>query len=222
MQSQSEQSDDLFKVIPGYREAVQKEDAERERVFGAVPESICGLCVRPFTFPHLLSLRAIGSPFIVGAVPSKQDVALFLWRVSFEYDPAIKIRDHLGTVFPKLASKLFDACRKRFSKSLPAKPIEAWIDGIQNYILDAFQDGPRSNGEVKFRPSFYSGPVSLVMAICPVINCSPGELLAMPVKQIFQYQRAIKLQNNPNAILWNPSDELRGKYLDSLNNGRGN
>lgn len=224
MQNASETSDDLFQVIPGYREAVLKEDADRERAFCEdAPELICGVCVRAFTFTHLLRLRAIHSPFILGGNPAEKDVLTFLWCVSFEYQAAIAVRDFVGALFPKAGRWLFSRLQRRYGRNLPRKlTLEQWVEGIQEYTISAFQDGPRNRGGVMFNASFYSGPTALIHAICPVINCSPKDLMAMPVKQIFQHQRAIKLANNPKAILWNPSDKVRGDWLDSLNNGRGN
>ena len=79
--------DPLYNLVPGYREAVQRETDLRDAAFLPVTDSICGVEVNQLTPFHLAALTLARSPFICGGMPFPRDIALFLWCVSPEYNP---------------------------------------------------------------------------------------------------------------------------------------
>ena len=92
-----------------YREAVQREQLERDAAFLDVTESIGPFEVKPLTLRHYLTLRTKGSPFLMpGASPTPSDLFVLLWLLSPQYGQA------------KAKRRLLRACRAMFFA--PGKP----------------------------------------------------------------------------------------------------
>ncbi len=217
MQNPVEQSDDLFKVIPGYREAVQKERLERDRAFDPdLRESILGVEVLPMSFGHLIKLSSIESPFVGRGIPSADSVMEFLWCVSAEYGGALRLRRAIAPWAPRLASQLWRKSQKRFGRKLAIKrAFVDWVNAIKQYVDDAFMDSPKGNGGGHI--SYLSGMAYSVKMLHDDLGMTQAQVLSMPLKQFFQHQRRIEKQHNPGAILWNPSDGVRDVWLCQKN-----
>lgn len=217
MQNPIEQSDDLFKVIPGYREAVQKERLERDRAFDPdLRESILGVEVLPMSFGHLIKLSSIESPFVGRGIPSADSVMEFLWCVSVEYGAVLRLRRALSPWAPRLASWLWRNSQKRFGRKLAIKrAFVDWVEAIRKYVDDAFMDSPKGSGGGHI--SYLSGMAYSVKMLRDDLGMTQSQVIAMPLKQFFQHQRRIEKQFNSGAILWNPSDKLRDDWLCQQN-----
>jgi hypothetical protein len=191
---------DLRDIIPGYREALEREENQRAAAFLGVTELICGVEVQPLTLIHLCRLQCVGSPFIVGGVPAPADIALFLWAVSPAYHPKARFR------------------RWFFVRGLRDIEYEAAVTAINSYINAAFEDAPGSSKQ-GFSPSYWSGFASMIAVLSAEFGWSEAEILNMPLKRFWQYQRVIKARNNPKAVFSNrASERVRGEWLDSINN----
>lgn len=213
------QPESLFDIIGGLREAVKKERADRDRAF--IPdlnESICGVEVLPMTFGHLLKLSAVESPFVGPGIPSANAVMEFLWCLSPEYGSALRVKRAVSPWAPRLAGWLFRNAQRRFGRKLRVgRAFKEWVEGIRAYVKEAFEDGPKGSGDGGFHPSYFSGVALTIKVMCDDLNCSPSEVLAMPLKQFFQHQRRMMLRADPGAIVFNPSDEVRGAWLAKQN-----
>lgn len=189
----------LLDTIPGYRDAVERENAVRDASFVQDGnEVLCGLSVRAMTARHVALLDMAGSPFVCGGAPAPGRVAQFLWVVSKEFmagDTAVR-----------------DAFVAR-CKSLP------FLDStrqIEQYVEDAFQDAPpgKRAGE---RIPLVSWVADLVDILASEYGWAEPEILNLPLKRAFQYVRCIQRRHNPKATFFNPSDKVRGEWLKEQN-----
>lgn len=186
--------DSLFGLIPGYEEAMKRERDIRSAAFINAPELICGLKVNPLNLNHVALLEALGSPYLCGGVPSAEDTAIFLWIVSVQF-------------------KAFDIeARDAFVRSIAHMDAELLQAEIASYMDEAWQDSPsgRDNG-----PAPTSWAAAMVDALACEYGWSEAEIMAIPVKRLFQYLRRIRMRIDPKAIFIDSSDELRAKWLES-------
>jgi hypothetical protein len=182
-------------VIPGYAEAVARERFLRAASFVADREYICGVPVLPLSAWHVMALDTIGSPFVTQqAGVTADDVLNFLWIVSPKYRASA------------LDRRWFWLTRVR--KLDAPKAVQA----IADYVREAYGDSPGGSG---CGPSYYSAAAGLVDALASAYGWSEAELLRLPLKRAFQYAKAISTRLNPSAVMWNPSDRIKGDWLNS-------
>jgi hypothetical protein len=200
--------DILAEIVPGLREAIEREQRVREDAFLLdAPEFICGVEVLPFTLEHLTWLIGTKSPFIVGGLVEPGDAEHFLWAVSPDYRRAIKLRNVLGPVIGGFAVRFL---RTRFVKSLPVLNAEDLVAAIEAYAHDALMDAPRGTGS---GPAYWSVMAGIVGYLAIATGWEERVLMKLPTKRAFQYLKVARKHNNPEAALFNPSDSVTGKWL---------
>lgn len=220
MQNQAPQSQEkptsLLDVIPGYREAIAAEAEIREGAFLEAPEFICGVEVKALTLLHVLRLSAIRSQFVgKGKLNAAYYAAIYVWALSPQYEAALCARKRIEPWAPRLAQWLFNRVRRRFVRRLRRLSYVKLLQGIKAYSDEAHQDGPESVKGEGFAPSYYSGPTGVVARLAREFHWSEADVLNMPLKRLFQYTRWLTLQNDSKAVLFNPSDKVRGEFLKS-------
>lgn len=182
-------------VIPGYAEAVARERFLRAASFVVDREFIHGVRVLPLSIWHVMALDTIGSPFVTKADGvTAEDVLNFLWIVS-----------------PKYNSNRLD---RRWFWLTQVRRLDAaeTIKAIVDYVSEAYGDAP---GGGSSGPSYYSNAAGLVDALASAYGWSEAEILRLPLKRAFQYSKAISDRLNPNAVMWNPSDRIKGEWLNA-------
>jgi hypothetical protein len=191
--------DPLFQIIPGYREAVERETLDREAAFLPVTESIAGVEVLPLTPLHYSMLECAGSPFVRGGLPNPGDVLAFLWCVS-----------------PRYCSGYWR--RWLFARSLRRLSFVRAVQGIGEYLTAAFADAPGVK-QTGFKPSYYSGTAALVDLLASQYGWTEETILRIPFKRLFQYARAIRARHDDKPIFFNPSDSVISEWQerDELN-----
>jgi hypothetical protein len=187
-------------TIPGYREAVEKERNNRDLAFCLLPIPVCGLLSHFLTPATYIRLWGCDNAFIHGREPTAEDVAMFLWFISPGYS--------------------IDAGeRHRFIKhrvaSLNAQQV---VGDIYAFLAVNFQDSlGGDSGAEGMRKSYTSGIASIVDVLASEYGWSDLAILNMPFPRIYQYLRRIQIRNNPGAPLFNPSDAVLAKWLQSRN-----
>src|SRR5436190_23240372 len=68
--------------IPGFLEAVQREQFVRDAAFLRLSESVAGFELVPLTLRHYLILRATRNPLLWGGLPSPNQLFNFLWMLA--------------------------------------------------------------------------------------------------------------------------------------------
>lgn len=191
--------EDLRDIIPGLRDAVEREEFHRNTAFLGVTELIYGVEVKPLTLAHLCRLQCVGSPFLCGGEPSAEDVAVFLWAVSTGYKTRAPIKRYF------------------FARGLRKLAFVEAVKGIQGYLDEAFLDGP-NGGSAGYSPSYWSGFASIVGALASEFHWSEQQIMDMPLKRVWQYLRIAQKRNNPKASFSNRiSFKVRQDWLDASN-----
>ena len=182
----------LTDQIPGLREAIEQEQHIRDTSFLALPESVCGFDVKPLTLRHVLTLGAVGSPFMRGGYPRPNDVGAFL----------IVVGDWKGF-------KRWCCLRK-----LGRVAFRDAVESVDSFVKESFQDAPASGSAESV--SYYSFAASIVDVFGREYGWRESDILDAPVKRLFQYLKAISRRNG-ETVLFNPSDRVRGEWMDAVN-----
>ena len=181
--------------IPGYREAVKRENDIRDASFLDLTTSICGVEIRQMTPRDLLILDGIGNPLMYGGLPSPAELADFLWKLSPLYKENARLRRYL------------------FGVTIRKMNFIAAVQACRRYVDDTFQDSPASSGA---SAPYVSWCAHLVVNISTETGWSEAAILNTPLKRLFQYLKAIRRRDNPQAPMHNPSDKIRGDYIRLL------
>lgn len=184
----------LLTDIPGYAEAVNAEQANRELAFLPTPPPICGVPVRHLNARHHILLAGCGNRFVCGGGrPSEADALFLLWVISPEYSMDRSKRDAwmAGRLkewdFYQVASEIF------------------------KYLERVWQDWPRADGVQ--RKGYTASVAGLVDVLASEYGWSDEAILELPLARVFQYVRRIIMRHNPKAIMFNQSDRLLTDHL---------
>lgn len=191
-------------AIPGYREAVERENNVRDNAFLGIAEKICGIEVFSMTPRHFLILDGIGSPFVTGGSILPEEVVRFLWIMSPRFRIVRSFHDWIA--------------RWRFAASCRKLNWETSIKAIFAYLEETFMDRPGANSASNSVGSNWSWLAAMVDAIARNYHWSEETILNTPLKRLFQYRKIISMANDPNAIHFNPRDKVIGEYLRKINN----
>ena len=184
----------MIPEIPGLEQAIKRETAIRDQSFLELPEVIGGIDVQPLTLRHVLLLEGIGSPFICGGYVQPHDAAAFLLVV---------------TGRPKGLK------RWRLLRRVGGLNAKEAVGEIESYLSETFMDAPASSQSQA--TAYFSNAAALVDCFGSEYGWSEAAVLDIPLKRLFQYVKVITKRNNPKAILFNPSDKVKGRFLAELN-----
>lgn len=189
----------LFDQIPGYREACEAERFARDLAFAEVPEDVCGIAVGPLNWLRFIRLALIGSPFVCGGNITPSEVAAALWLISTDYDPGARFK------------------RWCFLQRLRRKSYLKLCAGLDAYFQDALDEAP--GGQPVTGPSYYSAIAAHVDCFAHEYGWSEAAVVRLPFKQLFQLLRCIQSRHG-DKIFFNPSDRVRGEWLQQQNEGK--
>lgn len=188
----------LLDIIPGLREAVENETISRDAAFLGLVESINGFDVLPMTLRHYVTLRSVGSPVINGNIPNPIELFTFIWILSPKFQ----------AVDCEAKTALYKSLRK-----LDIPGIAKTIVSARNYWCDTMMDAQRSSrGGGMF---YYSDACALCAMFGREYGWSMETTMALPMKCVLQFQKEIK--QSRGGLVGNPSDIIKGRYLDEIN-----
>lgn len=168
------------------------EEVVRQRAMLPLPFEINGWTVRQFTLRHFSILIQLGSPFVCGGPARIEDVGVFLWVVSPEYDHSSFVSPY--TLWGKV--RRFFALRKRkaFMARLSHHPRWGLFEPrIRKYLARAFMDRPPS-GPGKSIAACYDA--SMIHRIAIYYHWTEDEIYAKPMARLFQYLNWISAPTN--------------------------
>lgn len=218
---------DLIDQIPGYADAIEKETNSRDAAFLSVTENIGGFEVMPMTLRHYLILRMAKSPLLHGGTPSPVELTAFLWLLSTEYTPVGKWRRFQFVrrcrKFCPPRRPLFETrgAMNRWNKKCATAMARAAdiVIAAREYVDAAFVDKPTGKGGNDV--AFYSDACALCASFAEDFGWSQETVLNLPLKVLFQYlkerKERIYAKNGKQALLFNPSDSIRSKWLLKIN-----
>jgi hypothetical protein len=185
---------DYHSQVPGYAEAVNVEQANRDVAFLATTPPICGVPIVHLSLRHWVQLIGCRNRFIRGERPEPSDVAMFLWFLSPDYST--------------------DAAARAKFVAERVRPLE-FIDvtrEIYVYLNRVFQDIPQGNGGSDGKS--YTAPVaSMVDLLAHEYGWDDERILSLPLARLFQYLRRIEKRNDPKALQFNRSERLISEWL---------
>lgn len=159
------------------------EDVVRQRAMLPIPFDINGWTVKQFTLRHFSILIQIGSPFVCGGPARIEDVGVFLWVVSPEYDHRSFITPH--TLLGKWKRFIALRRRKAFMKRLAHHPRWSLFEPrIRIYLKRAFMDRPPS-GPGKPIAACYDS--SMIFRIVTWSHWTEDDIYEKPMARLFQY-----------------------------------
>lgn len=209
---------DFRDSIPGYWEAVAKEQILRDAAFLGLTESIAdGFEAVPLTMRHYLSLRAIRSPFLVGGTVAVSDVIAFLRVVAPENSNWIRFGELCASFEAKLPwLHTFGAmARWRIRAARAEKRLREVTLGIIRYLDAALNDC--GGGGAASAESYFSDGAAMVHRFGLAYGWSRERTMSEPLKCLFQYLKAIKAEDFAKAgrlpVLHNPSGRIISDWL---------
>lgn len=207
--------------IPGYLEAVRKEQFSRDESFLGITRTVAGFELVPMTLWHFLALRVASNPLLWGGFPTPRQLRFFLWLLS----PRYKKRWCMAKVWHYWRCRRFmppsylpfwntrhararHAVRIRRHRLAAAKVLVA----VQKYVATTFMDRPpfKSKG---FEPDYYSDGAFFCMMFGRECGWSQAETMATPMRRMFQYLNEMKQHHGSRVPLGNPSDETRADFF---------
>lgn len=200
--------------IPGYAEAVRRENRLRDTAFLDGNEIVCGVDVTPLSLRRLIWLEQAQNGFVVPCkFESEQEMlAHALQCVYFclpEFEPPKSPRFSFWQAFQDgVAQRAF--FRKALRAGTPdviIKEIEEWLDGA---FMDMLSSG--SKDEVP-PPSYASYPTYIVDRFAEAeLPFSYDEIMDMPLRRLWQHLR-IATKRIHGITLTNPSDSHAVDFL---------
>ena len=185
-----------YSEIPGYLEAVNREQTARELAFLPAPLPICGVPIRHMNIRHYTLLSGCGNRFVRGGRPGVADVLGFFWFMSPDYSTA-------------------EGARERFVLKHRAawdKRMDELVAGIAAYVDSVFMDSPSGGGGGGGK--FYTAPAAgMVDTLAFQYGWRDEDILEMPLARVFQYYKRISARLDPKAPQFNPSDRYVGEWL---------
>lgn len=185
---------ELLEKIPGLKQAIERERFIRDQSFLDLPEKLCGIEVQPLTLRRWILLNSCGSPFVCGGIVEPYDVA---------------------SMFIVLTGKNRGFRKFLLLRKVRRLRLKESIAEIELFFDEQLQDKPASTkGEYV---SYFSFAAGLVDRFGSEYGWSEAQTLDAPVKRLFQYMKAITKRHNQKAIMFNPSDKVKGRWLREQN-----
>lgn len=190
-----------------YAQAVAQEKFLRAAAFVVETERLCGINVLPLNLWHVMALDTIGSPFVDRWDRiTKDDVWRFLWLLSPKYRDSRLAR---WWFYHRDVHSL--VATKEILMQTAAK--------ILDFVDEAYADAPGVSG--KSRVSYYAAAAGLVDLIASAYGWPEKDILRLPLKRSFQYQKAIlermAAEKGVKLPLGNRSDAIKTDYLNRIN-----
>ena len=190
---------DVLDQIPGYREAIERENAARDLAFASGTQTVSGVETLGISLRKCILLEGGGNAFLCGGVATQADVAQFLWVVSTSYDPGN------------------DQARSAFLRRVGSLKYTQAVDDIRGFLDDAFQDAPSGRRIEGFVPQITSSAASYIDKVASEYGWTEDTILDMHLGRLFQYIRCILKRHQPDRTFFNASDRVRGQWLEERN-----
>lgn len=200
-----------FVEIPGFREAVKREQRVRRQAWTSAHSLICGVRVRALTLRDLETLEEMGNGFFA---PWRFDTELeylahcaqLVWWLSSVRKPGPDAglwRTHRCLV-----------ARRRLNARLAAEPARL-ANETRAFLEEQFFDAPKGHSGMPTTPAA-AGAAYLIDAIAAGgYGLDPETVLDLPLPRLWQLVRMVQ-RRVFGQPLTNPSDKLATDYLAGL------
>jgi hypothetical protein len=196
--------------IPGYAEALRREQRVRAAAWRQPADTLAGVPVRPLTLAEIGHLEDMRNGFFVPftfATEAEIDghCAQLVWWLSACPKPARDAgRGGLRYLYTWQA-------RRELLAYLAAHR-DALRREVMDWLADNFMDAPKSDGGLLGQPEAHGNAYIMDALAAAGYGFSEAEVLNMPLPRLWQYVRLAsrRLSGRP---LTNPSDRVATDYL---------
>jgi hypothetical protein len=212
----------LADEIPGYREALAREQFARDAAFIHSPQAplhkrISGFTVTRLTLRKYLALRDCRLLFASATVPSPGQLAAFLWLLHPRYQPhglrrwwffKVNCRKFLPAKLPRWRSK---RRMRRWAEREAAKAVAAMeiVGAIRQYLDDAFMDRPPRVATVMDDKDYYSDGAFWCGFCGRQFGWDVQTTMDTDLEVLFQLVNESRYYHSGGkALMFNPSDEI--------------
>lgn len=204
-----------FVEIPGYADALRREDRLRRKAWVNPHGTICGVTVRPLTWRDVESLTEMRNGFFC---PWKFETdneylghcAQLVWWLSDCRKP-MQGDTRFGSI-------MVAAQRTRLIRHLGQFPRQL-SDEVLAFVRDTFADGPKGGGNSS-TGAIAGGPAYIADALAAGgYRMTLDEMLDLPLVRLFQILRLIRVRIYGDKPT-NESDRIACEYLAGLNQGK--
>lgn len=205
-----------LKDIPGFAAAVQNEATKqfrsRENAWLDLTHDICGMRIRVMTIRDYVLLDRIESPFLFRIAPTVQDLTMFLWILSPQFQ---SIQRWPGIVQHIAAFLHAKTVKRKFGRNVPESSDEACKAAFK-YVDEMFADAPpyvdRNHGESSL--CYLTHWYDIVMSEYTITE---KEFWSLQIPKLFQLIAAIARRNNPHMPQFNKGpDAIKARLLRGL------
>jgi hypothetical protein len=194
-------------MIPGYAEAILEERRRRNRAEHQIPDTVCGVELRPLTLADISILQEAGVSFFddsAEAHDAELSLVLLLWWQ-----------------WVKRPKKPRDGLKRAFANMVARVPLERAENELADWIDWQFADAPPTKSSPLGRqPPLTSFSVAICDAVATRCSWPRSEIMALPLPVLWQHIKIAMAEMNPSAPRFNPSDRVKTEFLKSLNQGR--
>lgn len=193
---------DLEAVVPGYRQARQRERLNRALAFADVPWTICGFNCVHLTPTHRLELQLANNAFALDIAPKDGDVFQFLWRLNSSF------------CRPPLSLKAWWE-RNRIRAALHSIHVPKAVRAIQEYLVAMLQDMPEqgeATNSVNPPQNYVHWMASEARWFAVHMGMPLSEYKATPYLVLQQFSRAHRLATEESPQFINASDAIATEW----------
>lgn len=195
-----------FVEIPGFADAIKREVEVRRSAYSNAVIRIAGVAVRKITLRDMLALEEMRNGFFV---PFKFETRKELFGHSAQLVWWLSDCPKLCENYGRLEYFTVIGKRAALIKHLGKFPDEL-IDGVKQYLDDAFMDAPKGSGG---GASHASGPAYILDAFASGgYTYTFDQIANMPLVQLWQLLRLIHARLC-GGVISNPSDKIACDYL---------
>lgn len=192
----------LFETIPGYAEAVKREQQARQESFLALPSIIGGIWLEPITLRRLVWLELAGVFRTADLTLGHVELACWLLNPRHTHRPSLR------RSINRLCNTLRVCwCFRRDPDGL--------IKGLLEHFNSTFSDAPGGSSVDNVNPTCYVA--NIAHRITSAYGWSLREVLDTPLTTLWQMLREIRLSDDPKAAFISESDKVRGEWLREIN-----
>jgi len=208
--------------VKGFAEALAnaKESSYKSRLdmWLAPWHNVCGFKLKTLTVMDYIVLEYQNSPFIHRREPTPKELIDFLWILSPNLEWWTRQNwwaKHLPSLRQFAAYRFGCKAARRFCANMPASS-EPLVKSAYQYIDLMFGEQPSYAAKGKDSPLvFLCGWFDLLRS---EYHCSMEECWAMPIPQLFQIMKAIRLRRYPQVPdVANSEARVMAKVLKALN-----
>lgn len=213
--------------VPGYAEALLRENLLRTAAFVMPVERIHGFVVQPMTLRQHAELKLARSPYLAPTrTPTPAETVQFLWRLAPQFTREQgrawrAFKKKLKNIFPP-APRFWRAADNNHQRDFAAILQHAQlVTAIREYMTEVMFDRPPASS-ANSAPDYFSDECAVCARLARAYGWRESDIMDLPLKRIFQYLKECRENDyhavGMQAVMHNPSDKVLGDFMAGKRN----